>query len=432
MSFLKRVSALGTSAAVVSISALGALNIAQPSDAAIPTGWRTSFEKGFGGMGAWYNVDRVGRSSRTAHAGSYSLDVDANRDWGVKERWPGHGEVEPGRVYAFSGWVRTAAGAGQRVHVSAVFVSSSSRAVSTVNLATVKASRRWAQYSTKVTIPDAASSVVLRYRGKVPGRVYIDDLRVAAPAPTATPTTTPPWSCVTSEPQGNCGAYSFSGIVNSNGYNTYVSNSCWADPDCKQTISANSPADWQVVSNEPEGNTAVMTYPNVQQLFNNWCGAGVWGGCANPTDTPMSALADLKFGYAVTMPPESSGTIAQAAYDIWTSDPKHSEVMIWVNNDNRESGGARFDASYTTSDGRTWSLYFYGDEVIWSLGARGTFAQRASMSDVPVYELMKYLVDHGYQQPNSLIGQIDFGWEICSTGGRPQTFTVNDYSITTR
>jgi hypothetical protein len=237
---------------------------------------------------------------------------------------------------------------------------------------------------------------------------------------------------VTAQPSGNCGAFDFSGIVNSNGYNTYVGNNCWADPSCKQTVSANGPADWQVVASEPKGNTGVMTYPDIQQLFNNWCGTGNWNGCANPTDTPLSALSGLRFGYGLSMPPSTSGTIAQAAYDIWTTDPTHNEVMIWLDNDNRGSGGATFDASYTTADGQQWTLYNYGDEIIWSLGARGTYAQRTSYADVPVAELMQYLVDHGYQKSTSLVGQIDFGWEICSTGGVPQTFTVNDYSITAR
>jgi hypothetical protein len=31
-------------------------------------------------------------------------------------------------------------------------------------------------------------------------------------------------------------------------------------------------------------------------------------------------------------------------------------------------------------------------------------------------------IDHGYQSPRP--GQIDFGWELCSTGGKPRTITV--------
>jgi hypothetical protein len=30
------------------------------------------------------------------------------------------------------------------------------------------------------------------------------------------------------------------------------------------------------------------------------------------------------------------------------------------------------------------------------------------------------------------IGQIDFGFEICSTGGAPETFSVSHYSLTAR
>lgn len=240
------------------------------------------------------------------------------------------------------------------------------------------------------------------------------------------------WSCRTSQPSGACGAYAFRSIVNSNGYNTYVANNCWADPRCKQTVFANGPAHWKVIGTERRGNTSVMTYPNVQQLFNNWCGHGRWDGCANPKDTPLWALSRLRFSYRLTMPRPSSGTIAQAAYDIWTSDPERDEIMIWVDNDNRGSGGARFIASYTTRDGNHWSLYFYGSEVIWSLGGKGKFARQASMSRVPVHELVKYLVDHGYEHRHQRVGQIDFGWEICSTGGRPQTFAVTGYSIRQR
>jgi hypothetical protein len=237
--------------------------------------------------------------------------------------------------------------------------------------------------------------------------------------------------CVTSDPSGNCGAYGYARIVNSNGYNTYVSNNCWADPHCKQTITARSPGNWKVVGTEPRGNTSVKTYPDVKQLFNNWCGHR-WAGCANPTDTPIRALSRLKFGYQLTMPRPRSGTIGQAAYDIWTSDSKRNEIMIWVDNDNRGSGGAKFIASYRTRDGSRWSLYFYGSEVIWSLGRKGTFARQASMARVPVHELMKYLVDHGYEGARSRVGELDFGWEICSTGGRQQTFAVTGYSITRR
>jgi len=31
---------------------------------------------------------------------------------------------------------------------------------------------------------------------------------------------------------------------------------------------------------------------------------------------------------------------------------------------------------------------------------------------------------------NATISQVNFGWEICSTGGIAETFNVTDYSLT--
>jgi hypothetical protein len=29
-----------------------------------------------------------------------------------------------------------------------------------------------------------------------------------------------------------------------------------------------------------------------------------------------------------------------------------------------------------------------------------------------------------------VLWQVNFGWEICSTAGAPETFTISDYSLT--
>jgi hypothetical protein len=88
---------------------------------------------------------------------------------------------------------------------------------------------------------------------------------------TSSSSTSPPstWSCVTSAPEGTCGPYAYAGITNANGFNTYVTNHCWGDPTCQQTLSANNPGQWQIVARQAAGNTSVRTYPNVQQLMNN-------------------------------------------------------------------------------------------------------------------------------------------------------------------
>lgn len=249
------------------------------------------------------------------------------------------------------------------------------------------------------------------------------------PPPSASPPTPPStWSCVTASPTGNCGAYSYSQITNSNGYNTYISNNCWADPACKQTVSANSPGEWQVVSTEPAGNTAVKTYPDVQQLFNDWCGNGSWNACQNPTDTPISDLSKLTSSYTETTP-HASATIGQFAWDIWLSNTSGpNEIMVWVDNANRGNGGAD-QIGTATIGGQAWTLYEYGGgEIIWSLGAPGTFAQQGS-GTVDLLGLLHDLQNRGLVPAGARIGQIDAGWEICSTGGGPETFSVSRYTL---
>ena len=95
----------------------------------------------------------------------------------------------------------------------------------------------------------------------------------AGTSPAGSPSTTGTGSaCVTSSPTGTCpGAHDYTtGSTNSNGYNTYLANNCWGDPNCQQTLSANSFGDWRVTADEPAGNGSVRNRPRraaaVQQL----------------------------------------------------------------------------------------------------------------------------------------------------------------------
>jgi hypothetical protein len=103
--------------------------------------------------------------------------------------------------------------------------------------------------------------------------------------------------------------------------------------------------------------------------------------------------------------------------------------MVWVDNSKRGSGGAT-QVGTATIAGQAWTIYKYGSgELIWSLGAPGTFAQQGS-GTVDLLAILKASIARGLMSPNAVIGQIDVGWEICSTGGVAETFRVTDYSIT--
>jgi hypothetical protein len=257
-----------------------------------------------------------------------------------------------------------------------------------------------------------------------------------ATAPTGTGT----HSCTTSAPDGNCGPYTYAGITNSNGYNTYVSNNCWADPSCKQTVTAVDPGNWSVSANEPAGNGAVMTAPEVQQQFNNWCAsARTWSnrvstGCNSLADTPISAMSQLASSYAESTP-HNSQTIAQWSWDLWLSNDSGyaDEVMVWVDTNGRcNSGsfGTQLHAPVTIA-GQEWTPHRYpnSSEFIWTLDGSGTCAQQAS-GTVDLLALLKWMQANGYAAPGATVSIVDGLWEICSTGGQPETFTVSKYSLT--
>ncbi len=259
------------------------------------------------------------------------------------------------------------------------------------------------------------------------------------PSPTTPPPSSspPPGGCTVTGPSVTCGPYRDAAITMSNGYDTYDATDCWADPSCTYVltgppVSGTSATPWQVVASEPAGQTGVASYPDEAQLLNDWCGSG-WNTCDTAADTPLSGLASLSSSYSETMP-HNAGTGAEAAWDIWLSGNgtgNSTEVMVWVDNVNRGSGGAAQLATYAL-DGQQWTLYQYGGaggELIWSLGGPGTFENQGT-GTVDLLSLMNELVTLGYEGSGSAFSSVDFGWEICSTGGGPETFTLSSYSLT--
>ena len=64
------------------------------------------------------------------------------------------------------------------------------------------------------------------------------------------------------------------------------------------------------------------------------------------------------------------GTDAEAAYDVWLSGTYGpDEIMIWIDNANRGTGGAT-QIGTGTFGGQNWKLLQYGGgELIWSLNS---------------------------------------------------------------
>jgi Glycosyl hydrolase family 12 len=245
------------------------------------------------------------------------------------------------------------------------------------------------------------------------------------PSPTGTSRTVGPppaqAACVRSVHDGSCGPYAYRPISNSNGFTTYVGNNMWAcGPDTNTTscgaqdLAAYSPGDWSATSTQASGNTAVLTYPDVQQVFTK----------TTDTDPAISAFASVTSDFTETMNPQV-GTDAEAAYDIWLSNtPGPHEIMIWVDNVGRGSGGAP-QIGTATIGGQAFTIYQNGaNEIIFSLNHN----EQSGTADI--LATLKWLQSHGRVSAGAGLGQVDFGFEICSTGGQPEKFAVSRYTLT--
>lgn len=264
-------------------------------------------------------------------------------------------------------------------------------------------------------------------------------LGLALPASASASTST---SCSQSNYGAPCGPYADHSITFSNGFDTHVEDNCWGEPKCTYTINSRSPGDWSVTDpgDEPAGSTAVATYPDVQQLTNNFGPTThTWGNGSD--STPLSAVKTLHSALKESMP-HNSRTIAELGYDIWTNYP--SDVMIWTDNVNRGTGGATKIGTMSYAN-QHFTVYVYGtvasgSEIIFSLdgnngNTRSGFAHETS-GTVHVLALLtwlqRYMRANGhstYATELGQVGQIDAGWEICSSGGTSEIFSMSSYAV---
>ena len=244
----------------------------------------------------------------------------------------------------------------------------------------------------------------------------------ASPSPTS-PTTAPPSqsqlgpACVTSDSGGAC-YYTYSGVSGSGldgGNQTNVIQNIW-NPigGISQTLTAYNPGNWSVTANMPASNKAVVSYPDVQQIYTTRSGA----------PNPLSGYSSITSSYSEKSP---GGGDYEAAYDIWANNGTQ-EIMIWVDNHGQTPAGSVVGSA--SIDGVGYQ--------IWSEGRAGAVSTPISMvmdstqssGSVNILDDLNWLQSNGYVQSGSGINQIDFGWEICSTAGVPETFSMSQYSLT--
>jgi hypothetical protein len=288
----------------------------------------------------------------------------------------------------------------------------------------------WAAQSGKSTTPAAPASPSATASPSAPASSAPASSAPASSPPTAVASTpaatssTPAAavqdaSCTTSSNSGSCGPYSYadiSGSATGGGNETSVIQNVWNPTNgASQTLKVDTPGHWSVTANLPASNKAVVSYPDTQQIYTTH----------SNQPNPLSGYSSITSSYAETSP-ATSGDDYEAAYDIW-ANAGSQEIMIWVDNHGQRPSGN--DIASATIDGVGYQVWSNGGVGADSTPISLVMDKPQTSGTVNVLGDLKWLESSGYMKSGSGINQIDFGWELCSTGGTAQTFTLSQYSI---
>jgi hypothetical protein len=173
-----------------------------------------------------------------------------------------------------------------------------------------------------------------------------------------------------------------------------------------QTIWAFSYQHWGVRSEQPSS-TSVKTYPCVQQNFRN---------------PRLTSITRLTSTFAQAMPPVAASYDAEAAYDLWLNGYQ-VEVMVWVDNHGQTPEGGVIDQAVIS--GRRYDVY-QGSGQMFSFVISG---RPEPAGQVDLLTPLQWLISHHYLRGSDALTQVNFGWEIASTGGGPMDFTLTRYAL---
>lgn len=214
--------------------------------------------------------------------------------------------------------------------------------------------------------------------------VTFNSARTAHAAPAAT------WSSTAAFGSWTSGAYT-------------LNNDVWGSGAGPQTIWANAGSNWGVYSDQP--NTGgVKSYPH----------SGISVGRA------LSALNTATSSFNVSVP--GAGAY-ETAYDIWCNNYSY-EIMLWMN---KTGAVGPIGSLQTTASvgGFNWNVYSgsNGSNPVYSFLNQGS----ASSGSVDIKAVLNWIKSKGWFG-NVTLSQVQFGFEITSTGATTRNFTSNSFS----
>jgi Putative Ig domain len=293
--------------------------------------------------------------------------------------------------------------------------------------------------SLQVQATDSASGQTLSYTATgLPPGLSISSTGLISGKPTAAGSY--PVTATATDGTGASGSASFTWTIGSGGSGGNCTSPVWTDTaantDNTDTYSGDSPyvlamdmwnataspvsqtmdvcnqGSWSVDDTTTSStNTAVLVYPNVQENYSS----------------AVSSYSAISSSYAAN---STSAGDYEFAYDIWLNgySTGHNEVMIWTQNHGQTPGGSLVASDITVS-GLTWDLYASSDNsYIAFVPANGAAYSSGTLNLLAMFD---YLMQNGNIASTSTLTQIDYGVEVCNTGGAEGQFNITGFSIST-
>jgi hypothetical protein len=202
--------------------------------------------------------------------------------------------------------------------------------------------------------------------------------------------------------------------------NYYVTNDTWnADrySGLSQALHVCNYNSWYAIAtmNNDTGDGAVKTSPNVQETW-------------YPTPTKLSNWKSITSQFS-DMPPGTGSNygVWEFEYDIWLNglaDSNSTEIMIWTFNNGQSPNGLPVESF--TDAGQTY--------VVYRTAPPYQYIAFVDLSDslsgnINLFHFFNYVVSRGWMPSSSTLYQICNGVELVSTNGKPEKFTINNFSI---
>ena len=200
----------------------------------------------------------------------------------------------------------------------------------------------------------------------------------------------------------------------------WVNNDAWSGSHGPQSLDVCSQSNWDAVSNQPNIQGAVETYPDTEY---DVCGRG---NSCYPSTKPISAYNSITSTFSEAFP--TTGDSFDAGYDLWTNNYTN-ETMIWNQwggtqdywGECAEPGPDQGDCGITpvavTLGGVPYHVLNNDGEIVFF---RDT---QVSSGSVDILAAFNTEVLFGWAKATDAPTQLEYGVEICATSGT-QTFPM--------